>query len=182
VTEPKPVKQDKPKLKQETPEQAKLQAQTSESGERALRQFLPEHVPLCDDLSQAPLFDIDGEGNWHYLSSPLPAKFAKLFASILYCIEGQHYLITPVEKLRVQLVASPLVMVDYEVIEGDKLKFISSIGIEYSVLIRDIDIKHDGIHLPLARGLTARLGRACYYRYINEFIVNASQDTGLMGS
>jgi uncharacterized protein len=146
----------------------------SKQGEQALRQFLPENVPLCDDLTQAPLFDIDGEGNWQYLTSPLPAKFAKLFASILYCLEGQHYLITPVEKLRVSVAVTPLVMVDYELGEEDKLNFISSIGVEYSVINRDVEVNDDGIYLALGRGLTARLGRACYYRYINEFIVNAS--------
>jgi uncharacterized protein len=172
MTGPKSVEQDKGALGADAPE----------SGERALRQFLPENVPLCDDITKAPLFDIDGEGNWHYLASPLPAKFAKLFASILYCMEEQHYLITPVEKLRVKVLASPVVMVDYELTDDNKLKFISSIGVEYAVLLTDIVLGHDGIYLPLGRGLTARLGRACYYRYINEFIVNETQEAGLMGS
>ncbi|MBB1270384.1 DUF1285 domain-containing protein [Shewanella sp. SR44-3] len=146
----------------------------SNQGEQALRQFLPENVPLCDDITKAPLFDIDAEGNWLYLASPLPAKFAKLFASILYCIDEQHYLITPVEKLRVSVAATPLVMVDYQLLAGssdNNINFISSIGVEYSVINTDIEVNDDGIYLALGRGLTARLGRACYYRYINEFIL-----------
>lgn len=149
---------------------------TESQGVKALGQFLPENVPLCDVPGAAPLFHILLDGTWQYLASPLPLKFAKLFASILYCIEGEHFLITPVEKLRVSVAKSAFVIVDYQLLtlEVDNvsgLKLITSLGSEHIVDSQDtLNITDEGIYTQLMRGVTACFGRACYYRYVNEFI------------
>lgn len=149
---------------------------TASQGVTALRQFLPENVPLCDVPGAAPLFHIQSEGTWQYLASPLPLKFARLFASILYCIEGEHFLITPVEKLRVSVAKSAFVIVDYQLLtlEVDNvsgLKLITSLGTEHIVDGQDkLNVTEEGIDTPLIRGVTGCFGRACYYRYVNEFI------------
>ncbi|MFK3976181.1 DUF1285 domain-containing protein [Shewanella vesiculosa] len=136
----------------------------------------PDGVTLCNDDA---LFHIQANGDWLYLDSPLPAKFAALFSSILHCIDGEYFLMTPVEKVRVSVEAYPLLLVDYQansvaannVNDSIKLIFTNSIGKQHFVVDRaDIIVTDDGIYVPLVRGLVGQLNRACYYRYINEYL------------
>jgi len=136
----------------------------------------PEGIALC---SEDALFHIQADGKWHYQDSPLPAKFAALFSSILHCINGDYFLITPVEKVRVTVESYPLLLVDYQSVDAQVLSvndsttlcFISSIGPRFALnQDADIMITDDGIYVPLVRGLVGQLNRACYYRYINEYL------------
>ncbi|RPA61732.1 DUF1285 domain-containing protein [Shewanella frigidimarina] len=135
----------------------------------------PDGVALCSD---DVLFHIQANGDWLYLDSPLPAKFAALFSSILHCIDNEYLLITPVEKVKVTVEAYPLLLVDYhqaastEAQSNDlQLIFSSSIGTQLPAInIADIIVTDDGIYAPLIRGLVGQLNRACYYRYINEYL------------
>ncbi|MBB1438365.1 DUF1285 domain-containing protein [Shewanella sp. SG41-4] len=130
-------------------------------------------VALC---SENALFHIQANGDWHYLDSPLPAKFSALFSSILHCIDDEYFLITPVEKVKVTVEAYPLMLVDYQDTSLDahsnnELIFTSSIGAQLPAInIADIIVTDDGIFAPVIRGLVGQLNRACYYRYINEYL------------
>jgi hypothetical protein len=135
-----------------------------------------EGVVLCSDDT---LFHIQANGEWLYLDSPLPAKFAALFSSILHCIEGEYLLIPPVEKVKVSVEAYPLLLVDYQAVPVDldnaekqnKLIFTSSIGTKLPVIdVADVIVTDDSIYAPVVRGLVGQLNRACYYRYINEYL------------
>jgi hypothetical protein len=130
-----------------------------------------EKVRLCDDPHAAAFFHIQRDGHWHYLGSPLPNKFSKLFSRILYCFDGEHFLITPVEKLRVSVEKVPLIIVAYE--DGAAgFTLVTSLGTEHDGIQKeDVSLTEEGVYFPLERGLTACLNRACYYRYINEFII-----------
>ncbi|MGI2172145.1 DUF1285 domain-containing protein [Shewanella sp. MF05960] len=141
----------------------------------ALHSFIHSgEAALC---SEDVLFHIQSNGDWLYLNSPLPPKFAALFSSILHCIDNEYYLITPVEKVRVSVDSYPLILVDYEassIIESPhntQLAFTSSIGTHLqTVNLADVIVTDDGIYAPLVRGLVGQLNRACYYRYINEYL------------
>ncbi|WP_299569434.1 DUF1285 domain-containing protein [uncultured Shewanella sp.] len=127
-------------------------------------------VELC---SETPMFDINGEGDWFYLNSPLPAKFAKLFSSVLNYIDGEYFLITPVEKVKVLVKRHAIVLVDYDINNQDGITFISSIGTEYAIAnISAVILLDDAIEIEIERGVKAGLGRACYYRYINQFVTD----------
>ncbi|MBW8185945.1 DUF1285 domain-containing protein [Shewanella nanhaiensis] len=136
--------------------------------EQTLTQLTKE-TELC---TQAVLFKIDSKGDWFYLEEPLPSKFARLFSSILYQIDGEYFLITPAEKLKVEVVDHPLVIVDYQRCNEVGIDVVTSLGIMHKTSgIQDFDIKDEEITLTLERECTAKLGRACYYRFINEFIL-----------
>ncbi|MGL5393396.1 MAG: DUF1285 domain-containing protein, partial [Shewanella sp.] len=60
----------------------------------------------------ASLFDINASGEWYYQGAPLPTRFAKLFAGILHGIEGEYFLMTPVETIQVRVVDVPLLIVE----------------------------------------------------------------------
>lgn len=131
---------------------------------------------LCSEVA---LFRIQLSGDWIYQDSPLLTKFAKLFASILHGIDGEHFLITPVEKVRVEVDDAPLVIVDY--VKNDtapSLTLKSSIGTEHHIAdFNRLMLTDFGIYLPLERGLWGKLSRACYYNFVNEF--NLTDEGGL---
>lgn len=125
-------------------------------------------IPLC---SEAALFHIQVTGDWQYQGTALPRKFAKLFASILHSIEDEHFLITPVEKVRVTVADVALMIVDVE--RGPDPAYLqvkTSIDTEHQHIdINRVKLTDFGIYLPLERGLWGKLSRACYYNVVNEF-------------
>ncbi|MGL4221444.1 MAG: DUF1285 domain-containing protein [Shewanella sp.] len=131
---------------------------------------------LCSEVA---LFRIQLSGEWLYQDNPLPTKFAKLFASILHCIDGEHFLITPVEKVRIEVVDMPLVIVGYlKHAQAPMLTLKTSIGTEHHLTdFNLLKLTDFGIYLPLERGLWGKLNRACYYHFVNEF--NLTDDNGL---
>ncbi|ABV36484.1 protein of unknown function DUF1285 [Shewanella sediminis HAW-EB3] len=130
---------------------------------------LTKGAPLC---SEDPLFNITTQGDWYYRGERLPNKFARLFSSILHCIDGQYYLITPAEKLRVMVADAALIIVGYEQKEHAFL-LDSALETKHKVEnVKAFELNDEGIFLELERGLKAKLGRACYYRFINQFIIS----------
>lgn len=130
---------------------------------------LTKGAPLC---SEEPLFNISTQGDWYYRGERLPNKFARLFLSILHCIEGQYYLITPAEKLRVMVADVALIIVGYEQKE-DAFLLDSALETQHKVEnVKAFELNDEGIFLELERGLKAKLGRACYYRFINQFLIS----------
>jgi len=124
---------------------------------------------LC---SEEPLFNISTQGDWYYRGDRLPNKFARLFSSILHCIEDQYYLMTPAEKLRVAVADAALIIVGYE--HKDNSFWLDS-ALDTSHQVADVqafELHDEGIYLTLERGVQAKLGRACYYRFINEFMIS----------
>ncbi|MBR9727814.1 DUF1285 domain-containing protein [Shewanella intestini] len=141
-------------------------------------------VPLC---SGDVVFHILDNGDWLYQQSPLPTKFAKLFASILHRNNKEYSLITPVEKVKVDVAEHAFLLVDYTVEStvlttahtlvrqgnGDNqqsIVFESSIGSQFTVFKADVMVCEQSIVVKLPRGLTAKLNRNCYYRYIDEML------------
>jgi len=130
---------------------------------------LTNGVLLC---SEEPLFNISSQGDWYYRGEQLPKKFARLFSSILHCIDGQYYLITPVEKLPVTVAEAAIIIVDYEQKETSFL-LDSALETQHQVeSVKAFELHDEGIFFELERGLKAKLGRACYYRFINEFMIS----------
>ena len=123
-------------------------------------------VKLCSD---EVLFSILSDGSWLYLNSPLPTKFARMFSHILHCIDTEYFLITPVEKVKVAVETWPLLMVDVDKTEQG-FCFKSNLYTDFNVIPSDIKLQQQSILVSLPRGLTAVLNRACYYRYINEYV------------
>lgn len=121
---------------------------------------------LC---SEQPLFSIDTHGQWQYLGEALPQKFARLFMSVLRR-DGEHWaLVTPVERVRVAVAHTPVVIVDFEPAEGG-FRLISTLGHEYLVSASDIQLAEDGVLIALQNDLSASMGRACFYRFAETLV------------
>jgi len=88
------------------------------------------HPPLSGELDMR----IARDGTWYHEGSPiLRENLARLFSTILRCEDdGCYYLVTPVEKWRIQVEAAPFVAVLLEVSDkGGKqqeLHFITNMG------------------------------------------------------
>ncbi|MCL1048838.1 DUF1285 domain-containing protein [Shewanella abyssi] len=129
---------------------------------------LKASAPLCADKA---IFEITDNGDWFYQGGILPLKFSKLFASILNRIDDEYFLITPVEKLKVEVASQALIIVDYDADGKGGYEVLSSIGTHHNIPSFDgFIVSDESITATVERAIVARLNRACFYRFINEFL------------
>ena len=129
---------------------------------------LKSAAPLCADKA---IFEIAANGDWFYQDGKLPLKFCKLFASILNRIEDEYFLITPVEKLKVTVANQALIIVDYNADGQGGYELLSSIDTRHSIQsFEAFIVNDDNISMTVEKGVVARLNRASFYRFINDFI------------
>lgn len=151
-------------------------------------QALSEQLPDRKNLSQPPLHlwhpELSGaidilikrDGTWIHEGRPIQRpELVRLFASILRREEdGEYYLLTPVEKWRLQVECLPLLVTDFEVMgaepETQELVVTLNTGRQFTV-----DSQHP-LYLPtieglrsipaikLDYGLAALFNRASWYR------------------
>ena len=138
----------------------------------------PVHLwdpPFCGDMDMV----IARDGTWIHEGKPIRrAALVELFASVLKIADdGEYYLVTPVEKVRIQVEDCPFVALDMDV-EGEHsqqdLVFTTNIG-EKVTAGRDhrLDIQihpatgepHPILHVR--SGLNALINRAVFYRLVD---------------
>ncbi|MCL1079909.1 DUF1285 domain-containing protein [Parashewanella spongiae] len=126
------------------------------------------NTKLC---SETPLFVINNEGEWFYQGSVLPLKFSRLFSQILQIENSEYFLITPVEKVKVSVSSQPFKITDYQCMEDGGIELISSIESKHFLAnFEQFKVNDDSITCIVERNLPASLNRACYYRFIEEYI------------
>ena len=128
---------------------------------------------------------IDARGDWYHQGTRIERKpLIKLFASILRReADGNYYLLTPVEKWRIEVEDTPLLAVDMEIGgAGEQQKIVFVLNTDEPVLLDEqhrLTVTTAGENnephpvLQLQRGLSARLTRALFYR-----LVEAAQQRG----
>ncbi|BAJ01784.1 DUF1285 domain-containing protein [Shewanella violacea] len=132
-------------------------------------QQLRQDNGLC---TEKVLFNIDNQGQWFYLNEPLPTKFARLFSSILQRIDAEYFLITPVEKLKVSVESVALIIVDYRALENGSFELVTDLDTRFNIeSVSGFITEEDGVFIDLPNGLGAKLGRACYYRFVEEYLL-----------
>ena len=138
----------------------------------------PVHLwdpPFCGDMDMV----IARDGTWIHEGKPIRrAALVKLFASVLKIEEdGEFYLVTPVEKVRIRVEDCPFVALDMDV-EGkhsrQNLIFTSNIGEKVTAgKDHQLDIQihpqsgepHPILHVR--SGLDALINRAVFYRLVD---------------
>ncbi|MCR8921925.1 DUF1285 domain-containing protein [Dasania sp. GY-MA-18] len=131
------------------------------------------------DLSGDIAIVIKPDGSWWHEGGEIQRQpLLRLFASILRREDdGEYYLITPVEKWRIQVEAQPLIATDYQCIteQGQSVfVFTLNTGLKYALSKQyplQVPSNEEGEPVPqllLDRGLSARLSRSCYYRLVDE--------------
>ncbi|WP_153769986.1 DUF1285 domain-containing protein [Labrenzia sp. CE80] len=146
--------------------------------------------PFCGDLD----IRIASDGTWSYMSSPIAREaLVELFASVLRKDkDGRHYLVTPVEKIGIQVEDVPFLGVELHA-EGtgqhQNLIVRTNVGdvvtVDKDHPIRfDTDPENGGLKpYVLVRGrLEARLARPLLYELAEFFEESDSGELGLWSS
>src|SRR5262245_10055482 len=129
-------------------------------------------INSCGDIG----LKIGRDGTWFYEGSPIGRKpLVKLFASVLRREEDGYYLVTPVEKVPIEVEDAPFVAVAMETRgEGRRqvLSFRTNLdetvdaGSDHALSFR---VEQDGSFTPyidIRNGLLARLGRPVFYELV----------------
>ena len=133
----------------------------------------PVHLwnpPFCGDLD----IRIARDGTWFYLGTPIgrPA-LVKLFSSILKKEAGKYYLLTPVEKVGIQVDDAPFVAVDVDHRDGD-LHFTTQVGDtmiagpDHPIRVeRDPETGEPSPYVLVRSNLEALIDRKSFYRLVD---------------
>lgn len=138
----------------------------------------PVHLwdpPYCGELD----IRIASDGLWHYLGTPIgrPA-LAKLFASVLRRDDDdRYYLVTPVEKIGIQVDDAPFVAVDIDAAdgpEGAEILFTTNMGDRVTLgpdaplrLARDPSTDAPTPYVLVRDRLEARIDRKSFFRLVD---------------
>lgn len=136
----------------------------------------PVHLwnpPFCGDLDMR----IARDGTWFYLGTPIGRfELVKLFSSILKLQDGKYFLVTPVEKVGIQVDDAPFVAVDFN-IDGDggsqTLEFETHVG-DRVIAGADTPIRvsidtagEPSPYIMVRAGLEALIDRKSFYRLVD---------------
>ena len=131
----------------------------------------PDHVEDID-------MEIKSNGDWYYLGTPiLRQRLIHLFASVLRREDDDaYYLITPVEKCRIQVADVPFLAVLMTVInqgEDQRISFTTNMAEEVQLDVEhplrfefDPETGEPSPYLHIRDGLEARLSRSVYYELV----------------
>ncbi len=126
----------------------------------------PSHVGEID-------IKIDVSGNWFHEGSPIRRdELSRLFASILWYQDEQHFLVTPVERLAIEVVDVPYIIHQMEKV-GDVWVAITNtheqviIGDEHRVELRRFGEQWVP-YVNVRYELWARINRSIYVQWVNE--------------
>ena len=131
---------------------------------------------------------IAANGDWYH-EGGLIRRFAiaKLFASILRVDDGEHFLVTPAEKLKIRVDDAPFLATNMETDgEGRARRILFSTNVEDIVLA---DAAHPIVvetrsaeprpYVVVRRGLRALIARSVFYRLVDLAEPGADGDFGV---
>lgn len=147
----------------------RLMAALGESKGRGLPPVERWNPPFCGDLDMR----IAADGTWFYLGTPIgrPA-LVKLFSSVLRKDGGAYFLVTPVEKVGIQVEDAPFQAVEMAVEgegEGRSLAFrtqvddVISAGGDHRIRFEQAEKSGLKPYIHVRAGLWARVTRAVTY-------------------
>ena len=152
-------------------EQILADIEAGEATQAVRRQWNPQRQGEID-------IRIAADGNWFHEGRCIKrASMVKLFAGILRREDDAHFLVTPVEKLRIVVEDAPFVASLVEQIDddaGSALVFTTNIGerviVDQAHGLRvelDTDTRQPRPYLHLRDGLEALISRSAFYDLLN---------------
>ena len=151
------------------------------------RRYPPVHLwnpDFCGDMD----IRIARDGTWYYLGSPIGRKeLVRLFASVLKREGADHFLVTPVEKVRIKVDVAPLHAVEMSVEgEGDgqtiNMRTLTddyvTVGADHAIRVEENPETGEPTPFVHVRdGLEALIGRNVFY----ELVHMAEERDGVLG-
>ena len=162
-------------VKHDTPSAEGVAASAAKAGRKGPPPVHLWNPPFCGDLD----IRISRDGLWYYLGTPIGREaLVRLFASVLRRDEDdRYYLVTPVEKVGIQVEDVPFVAVDVVPSgEGDarRLMFETNVGDwvaagpEHPIRVqRDLETGEPTPYVHVRGRLEARIDRKSFYRLVD---------------
>lgn len=122
--------------------------------------------PFCGDIALC----IRASGRWDYQNSPIGRKaLVKLFASVIKYEDDRYYLVTPVEKVGIEVEDLPFLVVGWELVthEGQPvIQVTTNVDETYMLSTAHPLIVDRGLPAVIVRnGLLARVHRNVFYQW-----------------
>ncbi len=147
----------------------------------------PVHLwnpPFCGDLDMR----IARDGTWFYLGTPIGRKeLVRLFASIIRKDGDDYFLVTPVEKVGIQVDDAPFVAVDFNAHDG-VLTFETNVGDTVAAgpdhpirVERDAETGEPSPYVHIRANLEALIDRKSFYRLVDIGSIEAIDGTDWFG-
>lgn len=123
--------------------------------------------PFCGDLDMR----IRKDGVWFYEGTPIGRPgMVRLFSTVLRKDGDAYFLVTPVEKVGIQVEDAPFLAVDVEPVDGG-LRFVTSLGDEVvagpDAPIRVVPGDEPRPYVTIRRNLEALIDRKTFYRLVD---------------
>ncbi|MZR62020.1 DUF1285 domain-containing protein [Alcanivorax sp. DP30] len=114
------------------------------------------------------------DGTWYYEGSAIEReRMVALFSTILLLEGDDYFLITPVEKLRIQVDDAPFVAGEVQRVDG-KLVFTTNVGshvvasAEHPIrVVTDPETGEPSPYITVRKNLEALIGRSAFYQLID---------------
>ncbi|MFV0476194.1 MAG: DUF1285 domain-containing protein [Pikeienuella sp.] len=152
---------------------AKTLSKAAKSGKKGPPPVHLWNPPYCGDLD----IRIARDGRWYYLGSPIGRMpLVELFASVIRKDGDDYFLVTPVEKIGIQVEDAPFVAVDFTLSGSGAdqvLTFVTNVddeaeaGPDHPIRIaRDPETGEPSPYIHIRRNLEALIDRKSYYRLV----------------
>lgn len=124
---------------------------------------------FCGDLDIV----IKANGDWHYNGSLIKRRsLVKLFASVLVFEGNEYFLVTPAEKIRIQVEDLPFLITQWQQVEssdGPIIQVDTNIGERFLISDQHPIILHNGLPaVKIYKNLLARVHRNVYYQWAEK--------------
>ncbi|NNE53895.1 MAG: DUF1285 domain-containing protein [Sulfitobacter sp.] len=157
-----------------TPTASSLAETAKAAKTRGLPPLEKWNPPFCGDLDM----QIKRDGTWFYEGTPIARpEMVKLFSTILWREDDSYFLLTPVEKVGIQVEDAPFVAVDFHAIgEGadQTLEFYTNVddraqaGPDHPIRVeRDPETGEPSPYILIRRNLEALIDRKSFYRLVD---------------
>ena len=151
----------------------------------------PVHLwnpPYCGELD----IRITRDGNWHYNKSPIGRKrLVKLFSNILKKEGDFYYLVTPVEKIKIQVDDAPFLIVDIEskTVNGtQEITFLTNTETEFSLGLKNPlrilfknHTQEPSPYVVVRKNLEGLIDRKTFYRLIEKSTFHSHKGASWLG-
>ncbi|MCI0510364.1 hypothetical protein C8E00_101452 [Chromohalobacter marismortui] len=140
--------------------------------------------PFCGDMA----LTIAADGRWWHEGTPIGrARLVRLLSRLLRReSDGEHYLVTPVEKLRIQVEDRAFLIADAECRDGvwtltTHLGDSVALGAQRRLVVSAMPSGAPVPEVAIRFGLSARLNRNVYYRLIDIAEMHATSQGSELG-
>ena len=165
---------------------SRLESQVNKNSLPPIEKWDP---PFCGDLDMR----IARDGTWYYLGSSIkrPA-LVRLFSSILLRQDNEFFLVTPVEKYRIQVDDAPFVAiaVNHQVVDGEAaLEFETNVGDKMVLnadhplhVLIDPQTAEPSPYILVRKNLEALISRNVFYQLVDHAEVDGNEANELFVS